>query len=208
MPLAIFVRAEHASQDRLRAEHRKQRRRDTDDLDSAGVSRACERLRVGLHRGDTVEGGHPRLPEQELAGSGRHARIRPRHRRDDVADDDKAIGGRVGERPQQDGVDERGDIAVLAPTPIATSRTTIDAKPGRRLDHAEAVAHVGRQFVQRRKAACVAESLARLIEAAEPSSRLTPRGVPAHALAFEIVGEQVEMRGYPGVVLRRGGGFD
>jgi hypothetical protein len=191
--LEVFCRCERAPRDRSRPEHGQQCCRDPRHLDVDRLATAAQGLLLRRDACQRFQRGHSRSPLEEVAGRGRNAGIQGCFERDHLADDHKAIGVRVGERSQQNGIDEREDPRVRA----NTDRDEQDdqrAEPRLTPDHAHAVAEVVGQRVERREAADIAILFADLIAAAKAPPRLALRRLERPALLPQIGNQQREVQ--------------
>jgi hypothetical protein len=193
VPFAVLVLTKQTPGLRLHAEHRQERRGGTADLDARRISAARHRLRGRPHRGDGVESRDAGLPQQVLAGGRRQRGVSPRHCGNHRADDDEPFVMRVGQRPEQDRVDQREDRGVR-PDADGDQDDDEQAEPWLAPHHPQSVADILGDRIEGGEAARVAVGLAGLIDAAEPAPRFAARVLAREPLALEVPFEQRQVR--------------
>jgi len=132
----LFVRAEHASDQRLDAQKRQDVGRQVQRVQLIGPLGAGEIGCPEFGRANPFERAGPRAPFEKRLG---------RYGRTAVADDDEAAGIRVGERSQQDRVHDAEDCGVGANAECARDECR-GGEPGRSAQEAQRKAKIHHRF--------------------------------------------------------------
>lgn len=189
---AIFFVEEEPPLERLHAERPQEIGGHARPRNELRLPASGQREPGGPERGQLLEGDGLAAPPHELRGVHRHCRIHVRDLSDDAADDNESIGLVIGERPQQDTVDDREDRGVGADAERDAGHDD-EAETAALADRARRVAHVLRQVIEGREAARFAAGFGRFGEVAEAAKRGVTGVVRGKAAADVLVDQQIEM---------------